>query len=145
MTYDSLQNMIDRFGEEELIELSDRSNTGAIDTNVMAQVLGDADTEIDGYLSGVFALPLVGVPDRLIKLAADIARYELYGARCTEQVRQRYTDAIRDLKLVQAGTLSLGLDPVNQPVPEAGGVGMKPKRQVFSSHTLRDYDHPPFF
>jgi phage gp36-like protein len=133
MTYASQQNMIDRFGSDELIQLTDRGNLGVIDTAVLGQALADANTEIDSYLSSVCTLPLVTIPPRLIKIAADIARYELYGARCTDQVRARYTDAIAYLKLVVAGTVSLGLDPQNQPVAEVGGVGMNAKAPVFAA------------
>lgn len=142
-TYASLQDMIDRFGLEELIELTDYSQTGAIDSTKLGMALQDANNEIDGYLSGVCNLPLVTIPPRLIKIAADIARYELYGARCTDQVRQRYTDGISFLKQVVTGTASLGLDPLLQPVPNSGGVGMNPKRAKFDGDTLRDYNHPP--
>lgn len=133
MTYASQQNMIDRFGADELIQLTDRSNLGVIDATVLGQALADANTEIDSYLAGVCSLPLATIPPRLIKIASDIARYELYGARATDQVRARYTDAIAYLKLLMAGTVSLGLDPLNQPVPQAGGVGMNAKQPVFAS------------
>jgi phage gp36-like protein len=133
MTYATQQNMIDRFGSQELIELTDRSNTGAIDATVLGQALADANTEIDSYLFSVCTLPLATVPPRLIKIAADIARYELYGARCTDQVRARYTDAIAFLKAVVTGTASLGLDTTNQPVAEVGGVGMNAKQPVFAA------------
>ena len=139
MTYATQQNMIDRFGTQELIELTDRSNLGVINTAALAVALNDADDEIDGYLAGVCVLPIVNVPDRLVKLAADIARYELYGANVTEQVRARYTDAISYLKQVVIGTASLGLDATNNTAPEVGGVGMSATRPVFSACTLSDY------
>ena len=139
MTYATQQNMIARFGQEELTELTDRDNAGVIDATVLGQALADANTEIDSYLASVCTLPLTTVPPRLIKIAADIARYELYGARCTDQVRQRYTDAIAYLKLVVAGTVSLGLDALNQPVAEVGGVGMNAKTPVFNGDALSDY------
>lgn len=139
MTYATQQNMIDRFGQQELIELTDRSALGVIDVTVLGQALADANTEIDSYLASVCTLPLATVPPRLIKIAADIARYELYGTRCTDQVRQRYQDAIAFLKLVVSGAASLGLDTLNQPVAEVGGVGMTPKAPVFNGDNLGDY------
>lgn len=134
MPYATQQNMIDRFGLDELIQLTDRANppANAIDATVLGQALADANTEIDSYLGSVCSLPLVTVPPRLVKIAADIARYELYGARCTEQVRARYTDAVAFLKQVVTGTASLGLDSLNQPVAEIGGIGMNAKAPTFS-------------
>ena len=143
MTYATQQNMIDRFGQQELIELTDRNNTGAIDATVLGQALSDANSEIDSYLSGVTVLPLATVPARLTKLAADIARYELYGARCTDQVRQRYQDAVSFMKQVVMGTASLGLDPQNNVVPGSGTVGMNPKEPSFNGDFLDDYNRPP--
>ncbi len=140
MTYATQQNMVDRFGSEELVQLTDRDNLGVIDATVLGQALADSDTEINSYLASVCSLPLVTVPPRLTKIAADIARYELYGARCTEQVRQRYTDAIAFLKMVKTtGVSMLGLDSLNQPVPETGGVGMTAKTPVFDAAGLSDY------
>ena len=150
MTYASQQNMIDRFGSDELIQLTDRGNLGVIDATVLGQALADANTEIDSYLASVAALPLVTVPPRLIKIAADIARYELYGARCSDQVRARYTDAISFLKLLAAGTVTLGLDALNNALPLAGGVGMNAKAPVFASGdstapgNLDDFNYPPY-
>lgn len=149
-TYASQQNMIDRFGLDEMIQLTDRGNLGVVDATVLGQALADANTEIDSYLLSVANLPLVTVPARLIKIAADIARYELYGARCTDQVRARYTDAIAFLKLLAAGTVSLGLDATNNPVVQAGGVGMNAKQPVFASGdstsagNLNDFNYPPY-
>lgn len=149
-TYASQQNMIDRFGSDELIQLTDRGNLGVIDVTVLGQALADANTEIDSYLGSVCALPLVTVPARLIKIAADIARYQLYDIHASPQVLQRYTDAIAFLKLVATGTVSLGLDPLSNPVVQSGGVGMNAKAPVFASGdstatgNLADYNSPPY-
>ena len=144
MTYATQQNMIDRFGLQELTGLTDLSNTGTLDVNVLGQALADANNEIDGYLSGVFTLPLITVPPRLIKLACDIARYELYGVHCSDQVRQRYTDAIAYLKLVVTGVASLGLDSLNNAADGTSAVSMNPNRPVFAQCQLRDYNKPPY-
>jgi len=138
-TYASQQDMIDRFGSDEMIQLTDRGNLGAIDATVLGQALSDANTEIDSYLASIYTLPLATIPARLIKIAADIARYQLYDIHASEQVLQRYKDAIAFLKAVVTGTASLGLDPSNQPVPEVGGTGMNMKTPVFNSDTLSDY------
>lgn len=130
--------MIDRFGSDELIQLTDRGNVGVIDATVLGQALADADNEINSYLGSVYSLPLSTVPDRLIKLAADIARYQLYDAHASDQVRARYTDAIAFLKAVVTGTASLGIASVTT-VSEVGGVGMTIKTPVFDSDALSDY------
>lgn len=110
MTYASQQNLIDRFGEDELIQLTDRASLDAIDATVVARALADADAEINGYLSTRYTLPLSPVPAVLEKLACDIARYQLFENAVTEIVKERYENAIRFLKDVAAGKVTLGVD-----------------------------------
>ncbi|KQQ85847.1 hypothetical protein ASF65_04740 [Aureimonas sp. Leaf324] len=80
MSYASLQDLIDRFGDRELIQLTDRTNRPAsvIDQTVVGRALADADALIDGYVGKVHALPLAAVPPALVKTAADIARFYLH-------------------------------------------------------------------
>lgn len=110
MTYASQQNMIDRFGEDELIQLTDRDSLGAIDAAVVARALADADAEINGYLSTRYTLPLSPVPAVLEKLACDIARYQLFENKAVDTVKERYENSIRFLKDVVSGKVTLGVD-----------------------------------
>lgn len=110
MTYASQQNLIDRFGENELIQLTDRDSLGAIDADVIARALADADAEINGYLSTRYTLPLSPVPAVLEKLACDIARYQLFENKATDIVKERYENSVRFLKDVVSGKVTLGVD-----------------------------------
>jgi len=139
MSYATQQNMIDRYGQQELIELTDRDNLGVLDATVLANALADADAEINAYLTGRYTLPLASVPPTLTKFAADIARYNLYDTRASEQVKARYDDAIRFLKLLANGTVSLGLDGLSVPVADAGGVQIAASDRVFNADNLSDY------
>ncbi len=139
MTYATQQNMIDRFGQQELVELTDKDNIGEINAALMALALADADAEINAYLAGRYTLPLAGAPPVLAKFAADIARYGLYGARAPEQVKARYDDAVKFFKLLAQGTVSLGLDTVNVPVADAGGARVQAAERVFNAGNLSDY------
>ena len=51
MTYAVQQDMIDRFGEAELLEVADRDGDLVIDAAVMADALSDADETINGYVA----------------------------------------------------------------------------------------------
>lgn len=121
MPYATQQNMIDRFGQQELIELTDEANLGAIDAAVLGVALTDADAEINSYLAGRYSLPLVQSTDELVRMACDIARYRLFDTRASEQVKARYDDAIKKLRDVSRGVASLGIDQSSQPVAVAGG------------------------
>jgi len=141
MGYATKQNMIDRFDQAELIQLTDRGvpPTGAIVDAVLNSALADADAEIDGYLVGAYQLPLSSVPKNLTMLACDIARYKLYDDRATEHVRQRYDDAVKYLVRVGKGELSLGLDATDQPAPSSNAPMVDGPERTFSRDKLSDY------
>jgi len=110
MSYCTQTDLIERFGESEIRQLSDRHNVGDIDADVVARAIADADGEIDGYLGGRFTLPLANVPTVLVRVACDIARYYLYDDAVSEQVVRRYNDARDFLRSAGRGDISLGVD-----------------------------------
>jgi phage gp36-like protein len=140
MSYATKQDMIDRFKELELIQLTNEVVEPAtvIDDTVLGRVLADADAEIDGYLVGRYALPLATVPPVLTPLACDLARYRLYDDRATEQVTKRYDDAVKMLRLIAKGDVSLGPNG-STPAPQVGGPTVVANDRVFSADTLKDY------
>lgn len=139
MPYATLQHLVDRFGEDELIRLSDRDNTGAINADVVAGKLVDADAEIDGYLAGRYTLPLVNMPESLRRIACDVARYHLYDDRVTEAVQKRYDDAIKFLRMVAKGEVQLGVDTGGTPPPVSAGPQYYQGEAVFSHDKLKDF------
>lgn len=141
MTYATQQDLIDRYGEEELVQLTDRTDPpqGAIDATVVARALADADHEINGYLAARYALPLASTPQVLVRLACDIARYRLYDDRATEAVTQRYRDAARFLEAIAKGQVNLGLDAANQAPASSGGPQHSAPGRIFTGDTLADY------
>lgn len=119
MPYATKANMIARFGEAEVIALTDRDNLGVIDDGVLEGALAEADAEIDPYLAPHHTLPLPTAPKILVGFACDIARYRLCGANVTEtdEVRNRYKDAVRFFERVSRGEIGIGLDASNNPPP----------------------------
>lgn len=109
MTYATQTDMTERFGEPELIELTDRDGSaGAIVTAVLDAALADADSMIDGYLATRYTLPLASTPAVLTRIGADIARYYLYDDQAPEEVAERYKAAVAFLKAVSRGEVTLG-------------------------------------
>lgn len=139
MSYATQQHMVDRFGDTELVQLTDRTNAGYIGTAVLNQAIADADTEINGYLAGRYALPLTSTPPVLITYACDIARYRLYDDRASEQVTKRYNDALKFLQMVAKGDISLGLDTSGTPPPSSGGPTVEAAERVFTRDSLKDF------
>lgn len=101
----TLQDLIDRFGEDELVNLTDKENYQIIDETVSDHAIADAIAEVTGYLNptglvvnGVY----IGTPPKsLVLKTCDIARYYLYENGVTEIVEKRYKQAIDWLMLVQ--------------------------------------------
>jgi phage gp36-like protein len=120
MSYADRQDMVDRFDEQELIDLTDRpdpatgATTRAIVDTVLNQALADASADIDGALCGRYQLPLAVVPPVLKRLACDMARYYLYGKGVPEAVEKRYEGATKLLLAIATGKVGLGI-----PGPEA--------------------------
>lgn len=139
MTYATQQDLVDRFGSDELIQLTDRANVGTIDSTVVARALGDADAEINGYLAAQYALPLAVVPAMLVRLACDIARYQLFADRVTDSVRDRYKAAVALLKSLARGEAQLGVATGETQAPTDSGIAYNAPNRVFNQKTLSDY------
>lgn len=140
MPYAARQDLIDRFGETEIRQLTDKRDppAGAIDDTVLDQALADADGVIDSFIASRYTLPLASAPKILKRYAADVARFFLWEDGASEVVRRAYEDALKFLKAVADGTVSLGLDSANEPVaPAAGGVSFNESRRVFGGE--REY------
>lgn len=107
MLYCSKQGLIDRFSEDELISLTDRNDLGVINDEVLNRAIEDASTEMDAYLSR-FNYSADTLPKSLKPLACDIARYRLYDEAPTEHIITRYNNAIKFLKAVNKGEITIG-------------------------------------
>ncbi len=107
-------------GEQELIELTDLTGSGAVDDSKIARALGDTASTIDTYLRKRYTLPLSEVPDVLRNAACDMARYSLYRDAAPKEVKDRYDSAMRLLNDLATGKAVLPGAPgdaAQAPVP----------------------------
>lgn len=142
MAYASKQDLIDRFGTPELVDITDRTadhSNSAIDDTVLNKALADADAMIDSYLMGRYSLPLSSTPDRLKVACAHITRFLLYGRDVTDEVQKRFDIEIKWLEQVAMGKVGLGLDASDKTTPETGGVQYEAKDRVFGDDELVDF------
>lgn len=109
MSYCTEQDLITRYGEDELIQLTDKQNVGQLDTDVINSAIADADSLIDGYLGSRYSLPVNPVPRSLVRIACEICRYYLYENLATDEVKDRYNEAVRSLKAISNGQMSIGI------------------------------------
>lgn len=140
MAYASHQDMIDRFGEQELIQLTDREGDAeAIVTSVLDRALTDADSIIDAHLqSAGYPLPMSNQIALLTSIAVDLARPRLYDENPTEAVLMREKSAMALLARIADGKLKLGLPPAETPtssdeavMESAGSVWARGRSQGF--------------
>lgn len=120
MSYASQADLVDRYGEDALIDLTDRADppAGAIDAGVVTRALDDTDALIDGYLKGRYKLPLASPPPLLRDLAEQIAIYKLHRNQAADKIANDYQGALKVLAQIAAGTVRLDVAGVE---PEASG------------------------
>jgi phage gp36-like protein len=143
VTYASAQDLIDRFGEKELIQLTDRVNRPqtTIDDTVVARALADAEALADGYIATRYTLPLAAVPAALVRIVCDLARFLLHGkaAEKDSPVERANAAAIRWLQDVSKGTVTLETGAGSAAIEATGGVRASPGRRVMTRDSLRGY------
>lgn len=140
MTYATQADLVDRFGTEELIQRTNRTDGLTIDTVVLGRALGDADAEIDGYLATRYSLPLASIPPVLVRLAADIARYRLSDKGISDTVRQRYEDSVSLLKRISSGDVQLaGAAVVAADGGSGNAVAVRTPERMFGPEQLQGY------
>ena len=103
--YADRNDMVLRFGEREVKQLE--ASIQAENSMSVDATLQDASEEVDGYIAVRYSLPLTETPQNLKRLVCDIARYKLWKSRASDEVRQRYEDAIAFLKLIANNKASL--------------------------------------
>jgi len=144
MSYATPQDIINRYPNRDLVQLTNEDPTvTTINTTSLQQALDDASAEIDGYLSGRFALPLTDVPEVLSRLACDIAIYRLQSLRPIHDLadaRRRYDDAIAMLTRVANGEMSLGVGADGHETAIGQGVEQAAEAErIFSRKRMRGF------
>jgi len=145
MPYCTIAQLIDRYSERFLVELSDRADaapeTPAVDSGLFDRAIADACAEIDGYLLGRYRLPIDAPPPLLIDLAQRMAIYKAHAAIVPEKIRDDYKDALKTLLLIAQGAIRLpGLDGAESTGSGlAGGVQMTAPDRPMTNQTMKGY------
>lgn len=122
--YAAYEDMLDRFGRLELLQLTDIDPDAPItepDQGMVEKALGDASELVNGYVSGRYAVPLSPVPDPVRRWTCIIARYYLHRDMAPERIRKEYEDAVAALKDIAKGLITLQSDGLAMPAGEAAG------------------------
>lgn len=117
--YAEVSDLVARFSEHEIMQLTDRERMGVVDADVANIALDDATAEINSYL-GRYKLPFAQTPAILVRLCCDIARYRLSSAgnvNITDEIKNRYKiDVLKLLDALGRGDVSLGVDNLGEEV-----------------------------
>ena len=134
MTYLTRANLEARFGATLIADLE---SGGA----VVADAIADAQAEVDTYLASRYTLPLSSVPDAITRIAAQIARYNLWrrDVPADHPAYVAYRDALKDLARIADGSMNLGLSQLGEALPQDGGPSASTNERVFDRDTLADY------
>lgn len=142
MTYATLDQLIEKLGEQLLVTLTDREQplTGGIVIDVVDRAIADADAVIDGYLAGRYRLPIEGgVPALLVDYALTITAYKLHRFKPDEKIQKDYDDAIAALKLIATGTIRLNIAGVEPASSGSGGVQAIDRERPLTPESLRGF------
>lgn len=141
MPYVTTQQLVDRFGVDELIQITNHTDPSATTVNEtrVANAVADIDALVNASLAARYALPLTTVPLVLLNIAADLVRARLYGDRIPNHIGEREKAALKLLDKIAGGTLALGLDAAAQTTPPSDGPQYFTGSSVFTADSLRDY------
>lgn len=113
MPYATLDDIVARAGEEEVLQIADRDDDGVADADVIASAIATAESEINGYLSARYRLPLTQVPELVKSWTVSIARYHLHRDGAPEHV-------VRDWKSAKSGLVDVSRSLISLPITDGG-------------------------
>lgn len=123
MNYATVEDLTRRFGVE-IQQVAESKAEDPTDDSPLDAVLTDASRLIDSYLRLRHAVPIQPVPEVLVGVCCDIARFKLHDDHAGEEISGRYKTAIAWLRDVADGKATLGEDDTT-----ATGVGRVVRRQ----------------
>ncbi len=124
MQYATVQDLVDRFGEREMIQLTDLE-IQSVQADKVQRAIDDAQAFADAYVGKAYSLPLTGCtkpapapgdvhavlmvpPPQLTRIVCDVARYYLYQALAPEhEVYLRYKADDLELQAIDNGAAVL--------------------------------------
>lgn len=144
MPFATPADAIAHLGEREATALSDRNRVGQVDEAELARQLAIAEDEVAGYVGRRYALPLMSTtsglaadaPPALKRVTIDVARYHATGTeiQATDEIRNRYKDAVAYLRSIADGTVKLGdfaLASAGGPAPTGGASAVRTGEKQF--------------
>ena len=116
MSYTSQTRIERSIGSTLLIQLTDDSGAGSVDSDVLNQAIESAGNEIDGYIQAHYSVPLATTPGMIQVIADDLTVYYLYYHRrnsfgIPDGIWETYKMRIKQLEKINDGKIDLGVEP----------------------------------
>jgi phage gp36-like protein len=133
MAYIDLDGLNARFGEQEILDRSNKDAPAATaNADAVAKAIQDAQAVVDSYLGTKYAVPLADpVPELVEAATATIALYKLAEGAVTDEIRRNFEDAVAWLKDVAAGRAVVVISDPTADLEESRG-----RFAVFASPTV---------
>lgn len=142
MAYCTLTDMEKLIPSNILINLSnDSTGATAVDTDVIAEMIDQADREIDSFLAIVMEVPVDPVPPLITNISAVIAIWDLHARKYfnNEMWKYKYEEVKKLLVKIAEGKLSIGSPEEGVASSSPGSSTTSSRRQKFNRHFWRTY------
>lgn len=109
MAYSDLDDLKNKIDETVLIQLTDTTDSGVIDSAKTGRAIRDADALIDSYAGKVYKVPMSPVPDLIVSVSATLAIFNLHKFRSVDSPvwSGAYDRAVEFLGEVAQGAVTL--------------------------------------
>lgn len=138
MSYVTLGQLIERYGERDLRQLTDPSDAlESIDEVKTADAIAAIDALIDAHLADRYQLPLTAVPKLLLGIAQDLVWARLHVLGGSESAAAAEKEARRQLREIRDGALALPIPGVSTGAAAGGTVAFEAGERLFSRDSMR--------
>lgn len=137
MAYCDQADLAERFGNEELAQLTDPAAVTPVPGQI-TDACDEATSLINSYALTRYSVPISPVPKIVRKWACDIARKFLWKDRANKDsvVHLAYEDAIASLKDVARGLITIPEDDGGTPDTSEGSIAIVAVPEVFTPGVL---------
>jgi phage gp36-like protein len=121
MAYITLQDVLDKLGEDILVQLTDNADTGEINEVVVNNAIATAEGTFEAYVRTRYTLPVPAT--QMVKTRClNLAIYELYRERATFEdgvfkvKKTAYDETISLLRDIQSGKAALDVPAAEETI-----------------------------
>lgn len=141
MAYCTLAELVERYGERMLLDLSFRGDAAPEepDAALFARAIAGADALIDGHLKVRYLLPLSEVPAIVRDLSLTISIYRAHAEVVPDKIRKDYEDALKLCAQISTGAVKLDVAGAEPPGSGGGGARITDRARPMTEDNLKGF------